>query len=101
MLSKNDIIPLSSKSVMIGEKSNIIPGPPRGDLSISLRIGDSIGSVNAKTNATTLPVLAIGIHERTARAIIIIDRMLNNQRTASIMMGIIAIYLRPWVFGMM
>jgi len=47
MLIKKLAMPCIKKSVIIGEKSNIIPGPPSGDLSINLRTGESIGSVNA------------------------------------------------------
>jgi len=93
MLIINVRISMRITIVMIGEKSNIKPGPPRGDLSTSLRTGINIGSEAENTNATTRP-LAIGIHERKTRTKIRPMRMLNNQRTASMTMLMTA-YLRP------
>ena len=99
MLIRNDCASLSKKNVTIGEKSNIIPGPPRGDLSINRRTGASIGSVNANINPTILPFLAMGIQVKITRINNITNRILNSQPTASAMIGIIAPYLRL-VFGM-
>jgi len=63
ILSNSCLINLSKKKAIIGEKSNINPGPPNGDLSINIRTGASTGSVNAYTNAPILPLLSKGIHE--------------------------------------
>ena len=48
---------------MMGEKSSTIPGPPRGDFMMSLRIGDRKGSVREnKSSAKRLP-WNIGSHD--------------------------------------
>lgn len=79
---------------IIGEKSSIIPGPPSGDLSISLRIGARIGSVKAYKNSIIRPPLTIGIQLSSTLINISAVRILNSQRTTSKRMAFIYIYLR-------
>jgi hypothetical protein len=56
------------KKAMIGEKSKIMPGPPKGDRWMTERMGLNMGSVNAYNICTSLFPLAMGNQERITRA---------------------------------
>lgn len=64
------------------EKSSIIP--PKGDLSNSDLIGESIGSVNVYNNCTIVLFLPIGIHDNITRANIKNSNSLKNVLTVCI-----------------
>lgn len=85
MKSRNKNI---NKKAKIGEKSKNIPGPPKGERAIILRMGDRIGSVMRYNSTVKLPRV-FGNHESRMRMNSRIYSRVKNSSTVLISVGII------------